>query len=149
MPGVTGSGAIAALGRFLELMENADDAASKSKGTSIRVPTYLLDAHAEVAALGFVEGSFNRYAVALVLEDLEALAFNCALEDHFTAHPDARPSLLQVAIAGAALTNDPLQHRHDLIELGARRLKARDPEADADDVLLYATALLDAETVPA
>ena len=63
-----------------------------------------------------------------------------ALEQHFAAHPHARPSLAEVALALAAQDGSPLADRPELLERAATQLLARHPDADADDVLLWAEA---------
>lgn len=135
------------LRRLSDLLRHA--ATGKTKNTSVRIPEDLIAAQAEAASLGLVEGSFNRFAIEVVFDRLEAVTFNAALEEHFQLHPGSRPDLIEVARAGAALTDDPLRHRPDLIEVAAARVVERDPAADADDVLLYATALLQAEVAQA
>lgn len=63
-----------------------------------------------------------------------------ALETHYQQHPEARPSLVEVALALAAQDGSPLAERPDLIERAAAQVTSRHPDADADDVLLWAEA---------
>ena len=65
-----------------------------------------------------------------------------ALEAHFTPHPHARPSPAQVALALASQDGSELADRPELIERDASQVLARHPDADADDVLLWAEAQL-------
>ncbi len=64
-----------------------------------------------------------------------------ALDEHFTAHPDARPSLADLAVAAAQLDGHPLASQPDVLRRAAEAIVERHPNADADDVLLWAEAL--------
>jgi hypothetical protein len=63
-----------------------------------------------------------------------------ALKAHYQQHPAARPSLAEVALALAAQDSSPLANRPDIIERAAAEVQARRPDAEADDVLLWAEA---------
>lgn len=62
------------------------------------------------------------------------------LEAHYQQHPQARPRLVEVALALAAQDDSPLAHEPAVVERAASEVLARHPDADADDVLLWAEA---------
>ena len=55
-------------------------------------------------------------------------------------HPEVRPSLAELAIAAAELDGNPLAATPDLIREAAAAIVDRRPDADADDVLIWAEA---------
>jgi hypothetical protein len=63
-----------------------------------------------------------------------------ALAAHYEQHPAARPSLAELAIAAAELDENPLAATPDLIREAATAIVDRHPDADADDVLIWAEA---------
>jgi hypothetical protein len=65
-----------------------------------------------------------------------------ALRLHYEQHPAAKPTLGEVALALAAQDGSPLVDRPDLITSAAEAVTAGRPDADADDVLLWAEAQL-------
>jgi hypothetical protein len=79
--------------------------------------------------------------VQALRDRLEAFAQRRALDAHYSAHPDARPSLAEVAQAAAELDNDPLGGQPGLIRRAAEEIVAVRPGATADDVLIYAAGL--------
>lgn len=108
--------------------------------TSMRLPTALRDAAAvAVRHLGVADSTTSLTAAAL-RRLLETEVMKAALEAHFAQHPDARPSLAEVALALALQDGSPLADRPELIERAATQVVARHPHADADDVLLWAEA---------
>lgn len=72
----------------------------------------------------------------------DTAASDIALEQHYAKHPQARPSLAEIAQALAAQDGSPVADRPDLIASAAEAVVARHPDADADDVLLWAEAQL-------
>ncbi len=110
--------------------------------TSMRLPTTLRDAAAlAVQHLGVASSTTNLTAAAL-RRALETAVTEAALEAHFAQHPHARPSLVEVALALAAQDGSPLADRPELLERAAAQVRASHPDADADDVLLWAEAQL-------
>ncbi len=110
--------------------------------TSMRLPSTLRDAASlAVRHLGVADSTTSLTAVAL-RRVLEAAVTEATLEEHFAQHPHARPSLAEVALALAAQDGSPLAERPELLEHAAEQLLARHPDADADDVLLWAEAQL-------
>ena len=79
--------------------------------------------------------------MAALRDRLDTFAQRLALDAHYEAHPAVRPSLADQALAAARLDGDPLADRPDLVARAAREVAALRPDASADDVVLYATAL--------
>ena len=86
--------------------------------TSMRIPVALRDAAAAI----------------------EAIAIQAVLDNHYREHPYARPSLADLAIAAAELDGHPLAGDPERIRRAATELVERHPDADCDDVLLWAEA---------
>jgi hypothetical protein len=108
--------------------------------TSMRLPTSLRQAAAlAVAHLG-VAASTTSLTVAALRQVLETAVMEAALQAHYRQHPEAEPSLAEVALALAAQDRSPLASEPELIERAAAEVAARRPGADADDVLLWAEA---------
>ena len=119
---------------------DADD--DSTVNTSMRLPATLRDAAAlAVQHLG-VAGSTTSLTAAALRRALETAVTEAALEVHFEQHPHARPSLAEVALALAAQDGSPLAERPELLERAAAQVLASHPDADADDVLLWAEAQL-------
>lgn len=70
-----------------------------------------------------------------------ALAQRRALEAHYEQHPEARPSLGDLALAGAELDGSPLADGPDLVYEAARQIAEIKADATPDDVLMYAAVL--------
>lgn len=92
-----------------------------------------------VDELGVAPATTTLTATAL-RDAIETAVMDAALRDHYRAHPQARPELAEVARAPAAQDGSPLADRPDLLEQAAAEVTARHPDADADDVLLWAEA---------
>lgn len=121
------------------LLDVADDV---TVNTSMRLPVALRDAAAlAVAHLG-VAPSATTLAASALRQALETLVMEAALQLHYAHHPDARPTLAEVALALAAQDGSPLAAMPDAIVAAANAVVARHPDADADDVLLWAEAQL-------
>ena len=121
------------------LLDTDDDA---TVNTSMRLPAALRDAAAlAVTHLGVATSTTSLTAAAL-RRALETAVTHAALEAHLDQHPHARPSLAEVALALAAQDGSPLAERPELLERAAAQVLASHPEADADDVLLWAEAQL-------
>lgn len=136
---------LAALDRLNTLLD-ADDPATVN--TSMRLPVNLRAAAAlAVEHLGLASSTTTLTATALRFA-LETAAMEAALEEHYRQHPATRPSLAQVACALAAQDGSSLAERPELIESAARQVLEKHPDADADDVLLWAEAYLHALSSP-
>jgi len=75
-----------------------------------------------------------------VRDRLQPFAQRLALDLHYEPFPDARPSLVETAIAAARLDNNPLAQEPDLLRRAASEVVIHKPDADADDVLVYAAS---------
>lgn len=127
-----------ALDRINELLDRTD---SESIGTSMRIPTALRDAAAiAVSELGAASSTTTLTTDAL-RDRLEAIVMENALEAHFTVHPELRPTLAELATMAAEMDGNPLANRPELIRQAADAVVRRRPDADSDDVLLWAEAL--------
>jgi mannosylglycerate hydrolase len=71
---------------------------------------------------------------------LEAIVMQAALDAHYKQHPEARPSLADLAIAAAELDGHPLATQPEELRRAADEIVQRHPDAEADDVLLWAEA---------
>ncbi len=107
----------------------------------MRLPVALREAAAlAVGELGAATSTTALTADALRTR-LEAVVIEAALAAHYAQHPAFKPSLAEVAIAAAELDGNPLARNPDLIRAAAAAIIERRPEADADDVLIWAEAL--------
>lgn len=128
---------LAVLDQINHLLDATD---ASTVNTSMRLPATLRDAAAlAVEHLGVASSTTTLTAGAL-RSALETAVMAAALEAHYRRYPDAKPSLAEVALALAAQDGSPLADRMDLIEGAAAEVSARHPDADADDVLLWAEA---------
>lgn len=74
-------------------------------------------------------------------DTLEAFAQRAVLDAHYRAHPQARSSLAEVALAAAEIDGNPLAEQPDLVRRAAAEVAGLKDDPDADDVLLYAAGL--------
>jgi hypothetical protein len=129
-----------------EINRLLDADGDETVNTSMRLPAGLRDAAAlAVRHLGVADSTTSLTAAAL-RRLLETVVMESALEAHFEQHPDARPSLAEVALALAAQDGSPLADHPELVERAAAQVVERRPDADADDVLFWAEAQLVAQT---
>lgn len=127
------------LDRINDLLDAQDDS---TINTSMRLPSALRDAASlAVEHLGIASSTTTLTAAAL-RSALETAVMEAALQSHYVQHPNSRPSLAEVALALAAQDGSPLADRQDVIERAADEVTSRHPDADADDVLLWAEAQL-------
>lgn len=110
--------------------------------TSMRLPVSLRDAAALAVSQFEAAPSTTHLTAAALRQALETVVMEEALRLHYEQHPDAKPSLAEVALSLAAQDGSPLADRPDLVASAATAVVARRPEADADDVLLWAEAQL-------
>jgi hypothetical protein len=127
------------LARMVELLASSRD---ETVGTSVRIPIDLRDAAAIAAELGLAD-SITELTVRGLRDKLDAIANRAILEEHFKQYPEARPTLAQVALAGAYIDGNPLKDRPELIERAAEKIAAVRADPSPDDVLLYAAGLAD------
>ncbi len=122
----------------IDKLLDADDGSTVN--TSMRLPVTLRDAAAlAVDHLGVAPSTTALTATALRAA-LETALMEASLEAHYEQHPHARPSIAEVALALAAQDGSPLASQPAAIERAAEELIALHPDADADDVLLWAEA---------
>jgi hypothetical protein len=117
-----------------------DDTDSPSVGTSMRLPAALRDAAAIAANdLGLARSATELTADALRAR-LEAAVMQAALDDHYRHHPGSRATLAELAVAAAELDGHPLAEHPDVLRAAAAAIVEHRPDADADDVILWAEA---------
>lgn len=124
-----------------DLIGALEDQGAGSTSTSVRQPVALRRALQVAVELGLAPNANDATNQAL-RTTLNAFAQRLALDAHYAAHPDARPALHEVAQALAVLDRSPLAERADLLQQAEAEVQQHKPDADADDVLLWATSLL-------
>ncbi|HQZ33771.1 MAG TPA: hypothetical protein PK020_05055 [Ilumatobacteraceae bacterium] len=131
--------AAAAIERINVLLADAD---GETSNTSMRLPTALRDAASlAVTELGAAPSTTALTASAL-RSMLEAIVMQAALDQHYSDHPELRPSLADLALAAAELDGHPLARKPVLLRRAAAEIVRVRPDADADDVVLWAEARL-------
>lgn len=108
--------------------------------TSVRLSSSLREA-VKAAVKAGMDANPNDAMLNAVRDRLEAFTQRLALDVHYERYPDARPSLAEIAIAAAQLDDSPLTLDLDLLRRAADEVVRVKPDADADDVLVYAAAL--------
>ncbi len=130
-------GNVSAVDEILTLLAAGSE---ETTNTSMRLPKSLRDASAiAVNRLGAASSTTALTADAL-RRSLEVTVVRAAMDAHYEANPHARPSLAEVALAAAEQDGDPLADDPELLRRAATEVVAVRPAADADDVLLWATA---------
>lgn len=126
-----------AIDRINELLDSTD---LETVNTSMRIPKALRDAAAlAVSELGVAPSATVVTANAL-RTFLEGTVVLAALDLHFEKYPEARPSLADLAIAAAEIEGSPLAQRPELLRRSAAEIQRRHPQAEPEDVLLWAEA---------
>lgn len=108
--------------------------------TSVRLSTSLREA-VKAAVRAGMDDNPNDAMLNAVRDRLEAFTQRLALDLHYERFPESRPSLAEVAVAAAHLDDNPLAREPDLLHRAAEEVALVKPDADADDVLIYAAAL--------
>ena len=106
----------------------------------MRIPKALREAAAlAVSELGVAPSAtiLTSNALRMFLEGTVVLA---ALELHFEEYPEARPSLADLALVAAEWAESPLAQRPELLRRYAEEIAQRHPNAEPEDVLLWAEA---------
>lgn len=124
-----------------ELLNALDEAPGETESTSVRQPVALRRALKIGLDMGFAANANEAVNIA-TRASLEAFAQRAALDEHYALNPKSRPALADVGHALAVLDHSPLADRRDLIAQAAIEVVAAKPDADGDDVLLWATSLL-------
>lgn len=129
--------ASAVIGRISELLGGHGP---ETSNTSMRIPTALRDAAAlAVRELG-IAPSATALTTAALRATLEAVVMQAVLEDHYERHPQARPDLGDLAVAAAELDGHPLAAEPGRLRRAAAEIATNHPDANPDDVLLWAEA---------
>jgi hypothetical protein len=127
----------AAIERINELLDSADPATTN---TSMRLPAALREASSLAVKELHAAPSTTALTSRALRTMLEAIVMQSVLDAHYGQHPEARPDLADVAIAAAELDGHPLAARPDLLRRAAAEVVEKHPDADADDVVLWAEA---------
>lgn len=125
------------LEQFLDLLDSIDET---TVGTSVRMPVALRDAAAVAVRAGLI-ASTTEVTVRGLLIELEAVAQRAVLDEHYREHPEARPSLGEIAVAAAELNAHPLAARPELVHRAATELVRIVEDPSPDEVLAYAAGL--------
>ena len=126
-----------ALDRIVALLRVED---AESVNTSMRLPASLREAAAiAVDELG-LSVSVGRLTSDLLRERLSVAVAREALELHYQQYPELQPTLGELAVAAAEMDGNPLAQEPERLHRAAEQIVAVHPEADADDVLLWAEA---------
>lgn len=128
-----------ALDTLVRLLE---DPGVETVNTSMRLPVALRDAAALAVKHFDAAPTATTMTTDALRQSLRTVVMEVALRLHVEQHPTAEPTLAEVALALAAQDGSPLAGRPDLIAGAAAAVTARRPDADADDVLLWAEAQL-------
>ena len=126
-----------AVDRINELLRSANP---ETVDSPMRIPKALREAAAlAVKELGVAPSATVTAANALrnVLEGAVTLA---VLELHYEQYPEFRPSLADLAVVAAESDGNPLAQQPELIRRYADEVKLRHPDAEPEDVLLWAEA---------
>lgn len=125
-----------------DLVAALDDQGVETTSTSVRQPVALRHALQVAVELGLAPNA-NDATNQVLRASLNAFAQRLALDEHYAGHPAAQPALHEVAHALAVMDRSPLAEREDLLRQAESEVRAHKPEADADDVLLWAASLLE------
>ena len=106
----------------------------------MRLPVALREAAALAVEHLAVAESTTALTVGALRNALEAAVAQAALDRHYADHPHLRPSLAELAVAAAEQDGHPLAAAPELLARAADEIVRRHPDADADDVLLWAEA---------
>jgi hypothetical protein len=126
-----------AIDRINELLSSTDP---ETTNTSMRIPKALREAAAlAVSELDVAPSTtiLTSNALRLFLEGTVVLA---ALERHYEEYPDTRPTLADLALVAAEWAESPLAQRPELLRRYAEEIAQRHPNAEPEDVLLWAEA---------
>lgn len=126
--------------RLTRLLDLLDAEGDDTVGTSVRIPTALRDAAGMAIELGLAPSTTD-LTVRGLRSVLEAFAQRAVLDAHYHAHPEARPDLVEVSLATAAIDGHPLADRPDLVRRAAEGVHSLTADPTPDDVLAYAAGL--------
>lgn len=127
----------AVIDRINDLLDEGD---GETANTSMRIPLALREAASlAVAELGAAP-STTALTTAALRATVEAIALQAVLDQHYAEHPHVRPTLAEVAIAAAELDGHRFAAEPERLRRAATEVVEQHPDADADDVLLWAEA---------
>jgi hypothetical protein len=127
----------AVIDRINELLDSTDP---ETVNTSMRIPKTLREAAAlAVSELG-VAPSATVMAASALRTLLEGVVMQAVLDRHYEEYPEFRPTLADLAIAAAEIEGSPLAQQPELLRRSAAEIRQRHPDAEPEDVLLWAEA---------
>jgi hypothetical protein len=126
-----------AIDRINELLDSTDP---ETVNTSMRIPKALREAAALAVSELDVAPSTTVMAANALRSLLEGTVALAALELHFEEYPEVRPTLADLAVVAAEWDGSPLAQRPDLLRRYAEEIVQRHPDAEPEDVVLWAEA---------
>jgi hypothetical protein len=126
-----------AIDRINELLSSTDP---ETTNTSMRIPKALREAAALAVSELDVAPSTTILTSNALRMFLEGTAVLAALERHYEEYPDTRPTLADLALVAAEWAESPLAQRPELLRRYAEEIAQRHPNAEPEDVLLWAEA---------
>ncbi len=126
-----------AIDRINELLDSTDP---ETVNTSMRIPKALREAASLAVSELDVAPSATVLAANALRMFLEGTVALAALELHFEQYPEARPTLADLALVAAEWDGSPLAQRPELLRRYAEEIVQRHPDAEPEDVLLWAEA---------
>ena len=126
-----------AIDRINELLGSTDP---ETANTSMRIPKALREAAALAVSELDVAPSTTILTANALRMFLEGTVVLAALELHFEEYPEARPTLAELAVVAAEWGDNPLAQRPELLRRYAGEIVQRHPDAEPEDVLLWAEA---------
>jgi hypothetical protein len=126
-----------AIDRINELLASTDP---ETVNTSMRIPKALREAAALAVSELDVAPSATVMATNALRSLLEATVALANLELHYEEYPQFRPTLADLAVVAAEWGDSPLAERPDLLRRYAEEIVQRHPNAEPEDVVLWAEA---------
>lgn len=126
-----------AIERINELLSSTDP---ETANTSMRIPKALREAAAIAVSELDVAPSTTILTANALRMFLEGTVVLAALELHYEEYPEARPTLAELAVVAAEWDDNPLAQRPELLRRYAEEIVQRHPDAEPEDVLLWAEA---------
>jgi hypothetical protein len=117
-----------------------DSDMAQTSNTSMRIPTALREAAALAARELNAAPSATALTTMALRSALEAAVMRAALDEHYEQFPEARPDLVDIAIATAELDGNQLATDPERIRRAAAEITAVHPYPEPEDVLLWAEA---------
>jgi hypothetical protein len=127
-----------------EIISLLDAPESPTTNTSMRIPDSLRRAAALAVGALDMASSTTALATDALRTEIEHIVFRAALEAHYDTYPEIRPSLAELAVALAEMDGSDLADDPEAIARAAEAVTAWKPDADPDDVLVWAAATREA-----